>query len=139
MDVIHKALRIVTRDQKVWSDHLQSVALAYRSTANPAMGLSPFEIIHGRPMTLDVDWELIVENPANEKALTEIGTKLEILHQLAVDNCNDNAARRRKNVNADACLPTFKFGDRVLLADPTTKAHGCAKLRMKCRGPFLIV
>ena len=80
---------------------MQSVALAYRSTINLPSGLSPFEVIHGRPMTLDIDWGLMLEIPGNEKALTEIGTKLEILHQLAVDNCMDKAARRRSQTNAD--------------------------------------
>ena len=54
-DFIHKSLRIVTRDQTDWDQHLQAIALAYRSTVNLATGMSPFQIVFGRQMCLPID------------------------------------------------------------------------------------
>ena len=137
-DVIHKSLRILARDQTDWDRHLQAIALAYRLTTNLTTGMSPFFIVFGRQMWLPIDWGLWSESVDNQQAVTENGSKLKILHQLALDNCTEGAARRREQVNADAELPQFTVGQHVLLTNPVTKKGESPKLSQLWRGPFVI-
>ena len=46
-DTIHKSLRVLCKDQGDWSNHLQSVAYAYRASATTNLELSPAEVVFG--------------------------------------------------------------------------------------------
>jgi len=140
-DTIHKSLRILCKDQKDWSQHLQAIAMAYRATATTNTGLSPHQVIFGQPMPVALDWGLLVEDsttPSAEAYMADIRPKLQAFHAIAIENARDSAERHARGTNAKAVTPSFRTGDKVLLHDPSVKKGECAKLKRKYKGPYLI-
>jgi transposase InsO family protein len=139
-DTIHKSLRALSTQQDSWADNLQAVAMGYRASATSNLGLSPFEIIFGRPMTLEVDWGLLSEDSFSkpQEYAKEIAPKLEILHSIATRNAIDSAHYHRDRHNVDSTPPSYKVGDKVLLADSAIRRGESSKLKYKYTGPFII-
>src|SRR5664279_2491865 len=141
-DTLNKSLRILCASQTDWSSHLQAVAMAYRATATTNTGLSPHEVIFGRPMPLAIDWSLLAEEPtipSIEAYMEDIRPKLHILHQIAIENARDNAQLKARRVNETAVPPSFKCGDKVLLFNPVVKKGECVKLKRRYVGPYFII
>jgi O-acetyl-ADP-ribose deacetylase (regulator of RNase III) len=116
------------------------IAYSYRSTITVGRNLSPFEILFGRPMMLEVDWKLLSDSTATPPELVEeLKPKLRALQLVAMHNAQSNADRQRKHANEKSVEPTFKIGQKVLLYDPTTKVHEPAKLKVRYKGPYEIL
>jgi hypothetical protein len=138
---IHNALRLLCEKQKDWPTHLQAVALAYRASTTTNTGLSPHEVLFGRPMRLAIDWTLMAGDPtipSVQHYAREIGPKLEILHQIAMSNVQDSAASHSRRRNEAAEPPKYAAGDKVLLHDPRVKKGESHKLKRPYTGPFII-
>jgi O-acetyl-ADP-ribose deacetylase (regulator of RNase III) len=141
-DVIHKSLRTLVRDQKDWSRHLQAVAMAYRASATSSLGLSPYEIMFGRKMNLEIDWGLLAEEAqvSEPEAYAEIiKPKLEILNRIAMENAKESAEIQANKRNQKAIEPKIKPGDKVLLHDPVTRRGDSSKLRPLYKGPYFVI
>jgi hypothetical protein len=98
--------------------------MAFRASAITNIGISPFDVIFAKPMSLPIDWSLMQDDPTTQSGdayIEEIRPKLQILHRLAVEDARDSADSRRDKRNKDDVFPTFKTGDKVLLFDPTIK------------------
>ena len=78
-----------------------------------------------------------IKDGAKKKARPS-STKLDVLSYLAIQNSKESAAKQRDRANADAQLPKYQVGDKVLLFDPTTRKHQSAKLTIRYKGPYLI-
>jgi hypothetical protein len=138
---IHNALRLLCEKQKNWPTHLQAVALAYRASTATNTGLSPHEVLFGRPMRLAIDWTLMAGDPTTPSVqhyAREIVPKLEILHQIVMGNVRDSAARHSRRHNEAAEPPKYAAGDKVLLHDPRVKKGESHKLKRPYIGPFII-
>jgi transposase InsO family protein len=88
-DSLNKALRTLTTEQKNWSSHLQAIAMSHRVSATTNLQLSPFEVLYGRPMIMFCNASLLAENddsPSLTAYRKEVAPKLEILHDLAMQN-----------------------------------------------------
>ena len=140
-DSIHKSLRILCKQQADWSKHVQAVSMALRATPS-TLGLSPFEIMYGRQMNLEVDWSLMATDTAKINLATqaaEMRPKLAILHEIAMQNVKESAERHGKDYNKNSWEPPFKNGSKVLLYDPAVKRGQSSKLQIKWKGPFYVV
>jgi len=140
-DIIHKSLRLVCEDHRDWSKHLQSVAWAYRASATTNLILAPFEVVFGRKMEMAIDHsmgipEQVVGSP--EMYASEIGPKLKILHQVAVQNAIESGDRHRASVNKNATLPNLTVGSKILLYDSTTKTGESSKLKVRYSEPYTV-
>ena len=138
---IHDSLKIMCSEQADWTLHLQAVAMAYRASATTNTGLSPYEVIFGRPMKLAIDWSMAAiedTTPGAVQYAREIGPKLEVLHKIAMTNVEDSAARHRKLHNEAAKLPPYAVGDKVLLRDTRVRKGESAKMKKPYTGPFLV-
>ena len=122
-DTIRKSLRLLCDKHSDWSRHLQTVAMAYRCAATSNLLLSPYEVIFGRRMITPIEWNLMLEEPtvaSPEAYARDIRPRLEILHQIAVENARDSAIRHALAKNQGASPPTFKEADKVLLSNSVT-------------------
>jgi hypothetical protein len=140
-DVIHKSLRIICNNQAEWFKHLQSIAYSYRASAQTNVVLSPYEIVFGQRMALSIDVSMGAPEATYSNLdayYTEIGPKLEVLHQLAQQNASDSASRQRGRANQGAKLPRFKAGDKVLLYNPVTKTGVNPKLKVRY-APHIVI
>jgi hypothetical protein len=111
--------------------------MAYRATDNTATGLSPYMILYGRPFPLIIDRALMLDELVGtpEQYAADIRPKLQVLHQVAMENALDSAAHHAQRYNSTATPPTFKVNDRVLLFTPVTKKNESAKLTRRFVGP----
>jgi len=139
-DVLSKTLRALCESQSDWHRHLQRVAMAHRATENTATGLSPYEILHGRPFPLIIDRALMLDElvGTSEQYAADIRPKLQVLHQVAIENSLDSATHHAQRYNSTATPPTYKVNDRVLLFTPVTKRNESAKLTRRFIGPYQI-
>jgi hypothetical protein len=140
-ETIHKSLKILCEQQADWSKHLQAVAMYYRYAPTTNLGLSPFEIIYGRTMIQNLEWDLVANEPpvlGPQQYAYEIRPKLAVLHQIALANARDSAQRYRDRANQNATIPAYKVGDKVLLSNPAVRVGDSAKLTALFRGPFSI-
>jgi hypothetical protein len=115
--------------------------MAYRASAATNIGLSPDEVLFGRPMRLAIDWTLMAGDPSIpgvQEYAREIGPKLEILHQTAMNNAQDSAARHSRRHNEAADPPKYAAGDKVRLHDPRVKKGQSHKLKRPYTEPFII-
>ena len=139
-DSIHKSLRILCKDQSDWHKHLQAICMALRGTPS-TLGLSPFEIMYGRQMNLEIDWNLMAtdhEHQTLETHAAELRPKLALLHEIAMLNVKESAARHAIDYNRNSWEPSFQNGTKVLLYDPAVKKGKSSKLQIKWKGPFII-
>jgi hypothetical protein len=140
-DSINEALRILTTEQENWSSHLQAIAMSHRGSATTNLQLSPFEVLYGRPMVMFCDASLLTET-ADSPSLTayrkEVAPKLEILHEIAMQNAAESASRQRDKRNVGSIPPSYKVADKVLLHDTSTKIGDSAKLTKRWIGPFIV-
>jgi hypothetical protein len=105
--------------------------MAYRASETTNTGISPHEVMFRRPMRLATDWSLSAPGPVTPSAVQyarEIGPKLDVLHQIAMTNADDSAARHRRAHNEGAMPPPYAAGDKVLLRDTRVKKGETAKL-----------
>jgi hypothetical protein len=138
---IHDSLKIICNQQTDWALHLQAVAMAYRASATTNTGISPYEVMFGRPMRLAIDWSIStpeLTTPSAVQYAREIGPKLEVLHQIAMTNAESSAARHRQVRNEEAKPPPYAAGDKVLLRDTRVKKGETVKLKRPYTGPFII-
>jgi transposase InsO family protein len=123
-DTLHNALRTVCSKQADWPRHLQAIAMAYRAAATTNTGLSPYEVLFGKPMPLSIDWAVLAKEPLTASAehyAREVGPKLEALYQVAVENATRSAARHASRHDRNAIAPNYAVGDKVLLRDQQRK------------------
>ena len=64
--------------------------------------------------------------------------KLTVLHQLAIQNSQESAARQREIHDRTAEEPPFSVGSKILIFDHVTRKGQCAKLCIRWRGPYLV-
>jgi hypothetical protein len=103
----------------------------YRYAPTTNLALSPFEIIYGRTMVQNFDWNLVASEPpvlGPQQYAYEIRPNLEVLHQIALANARDSAQRHRDRVNQNATISMYKVGDKVLLPNPAIRVGDSAKL-----------
>jgi hypothetical protein len=138
---VNNALKILCKDQRHWSRHLQAIAMGLRCTASSVSALSPFEIQFGRKMPLAIDIALMNEPPripSVEYYVADIKPKLAILNEIAMQCSAENAARNREVKNQKAVTPTFKLGDKVLVTNEAVAPNQSKKLIKRFAGPFFI-
>jgi hypothetical protein len=132
--LINRSLRLLAIEQENWDESLPMIAYSYRSMITSGRNLSPYEIIHGRPMKLEIDWKLLNHSDSiPDEFASQIQPKLRALQLVAAENARANADRQRARINKDAVPPSFKVGQKVLLYDPTTKTHEFSKLKIITR------
>ena len=135
---IHKTLRVMCKEQKQWSEHLQAVAMNYRASATSNLdGYSPFEILHARPMAISFDRSLLATDPPGLPAhwIAELKPKLHILSEIAQSAVQQSARRAALRSDEKAKLPTFKVGDHKLLNNTKCRRGQSVKLQATFVGP----
>jgi hypothetical protein len=88
VDIIHKSLHTMFKQQTDWTKHLQAVAMTYRASATTNLHLSPHHVVFRRNMEMAIDESMTPEKTTNsaEAYYGEIRPKLATLYQIAQQN-----------------------------------------------------
>jgi len=129
----------VCEHRRDWSKHLQSVAWVYRASGTTNLILAPFEVVFGRQREMAIDHSMGIPEQSvgsPEKYASEIGPKLKILQQVAVQNAIESGDRYRASENKSATPLKLKIGRKIWLYDSTTKTGESSKLEVRCSEPY---
>ena len=88
-EILRSLRALCTKNHNTWSTLLPAVSAALRATYNTSLGMSPFELIHGRQMNLTIHQELIpdmLNDPNTSDYVTKMIPSLDILLKIASDN-----------------------------------------------------
>ena len=126
-----------------WDVYLPLVMMAYRSTVQETIGVSPNKMMFGREVNLPID--LIVGCPPDSETVSgslyvhDLQTKIQQAHQHARKHYKVAARRQKKNYDIKASGAAYSRGDFVWLFAPIKKKGLSSKLQRYWEGPYLIV
>jgi hypothetical protein len=115
--------------------------MSHSASATCSTGMSPYEVVFDQPMQLFIDHNLLSDKtdaPSSQAYIRDVAPKLTILHELAMQNATESAARHKEIRNKGAQPPSFKVGDQVLLHDPSNRIGQNPKHKRQWTGIFLI-
>jgi len=120
-----------------WDNWLDQAVFAYNTSVHESTGLSPYEMVFGRPARMPIEVELGVplQNPASQSDYTQSLRKAIQLANLVAQR-NLIAARERQSKRYDQGHPSwkpFEVGQTVWLARPKKWKFG-----KKWVGPYKI-
>jgi hypothetical protein len=75
--------------QQDWDEYLPLLMMAYRSSVHKSTGVSPCEMVFGRPINLPIDLVLgsprpVTETPPNKAEYSfQLANKLQTIHEFA--------------------------------------------------------
>ena len=126
---------------EVWSVHLQSFMMAYRSAVHESTGQSPFRLVFGKEMRMPVDMlyptlptPIVGHRDYVFQRLVESSTIFESVIQK-----NGWEMRRQKAIfDKKKHGPSYKEGDLVLLHSPVCSQGQTPKLKSFWSGPHCV-
>src|SRR5215469_6859654 len=128
-----------------WHKYLQHFAFSFRELPSLSRGLSPFQLVYGRPArgplaVLKDSWEQAPlpdekQLPATEKYLADLQMKLFDGRQIASECVEAMQERNEQAFNVSARDKEFEVGDLVVVLLPTSSN----KLVSRWMGPATVV
>ena len=139
---MNASLTMFVNQQKTdWSDYIDSILYAYRTSFCSATGYTPFELLFGRKATMppDIIYDLAQDQIYNEnKRGINVSKSMRTAYRFArrrqLRAATINKQRRDKN----RLQTLFKPGDMVWKFDRTHDTQGPAKLQYRFSGPHII-
>ena len=123
-----------------WTDKLHAALLAYNASVNRSTGLSPFEAVFHRPVTLPVDLVFPFQRPEGKSWSNHVETLRKQLSRLCEKICvTQKTGIMRDNARFQGrSQPTFQTGDLCYYHIPCVKQGLSKKLGVRWLGPFTV-
>jgi ribosomal protein L21E len=134
---IIQILRSYTDQNKnEWAKYLPYALFAIRSTENPAIGCTPFEMLYGRTPRLPGEQGLITQEPIHvNDYVRNVKIGLQQLHSDARKRLKD-AFEAHYNKPAQNNLKKFEQGDLVMVK---REHHALGKFENRWEGPYEVL
>ena len=125
-------LRCYVDTEDDWERYLPLVLYAYRTAQHSSTGVSPFQLMFGRPPQSAPIQQPTAFDPSNYSA--QLQTKLASLQDLVHTNITANAQQQKLCYDKHSHVRSFAPGDLVWLSVPTL-----GKLQPKWQGKWKII
>ena len=125
-------------DASHWTDKIQAATLAYNVAVNRVTGVSPYEAVFGKPMTLPIDLVFPFERPATKSwstHLADLQLKIPQLTRAICEHQRTCIARSNSNFQARS-RPALTVGDSVYYFMARVQRGLHRKLQSHWIGPF---
>jgi len=110
----------VSEDQANWDSWVPFATYVYDTTEHSATGLTPFELLFGRPSTLPSALKKPPELQYNyDDYASELKGRLQTVHQRAHKNLVESKDKSKEHYHKTAGPTKLQAGDKVLLFDET--------------------
>ena len=131
----------VDKNQKNWDDLIPLLMMAYRSTKHEATGVSPCEMLLGRPITLPVDIALgrvdpVMKHTYKSEYAYNLAQKLSNIHEFAREKLEKSSQNMLRDYNTKIHHNHYQTHDPVWLFIPKSVTKG--KFHNSWAGPYRI-
>jgi len=112
------SLKMVCAKQEDWAQNIAPVLFSYRANVAIPLGMSPFQALFGRQMTVGIDLVLLKEfdSAPNTQAFTaDLASKLQLTHEIILKNMHDSAQRSKVFYDRNIKTPEIAVCSKVLL------------------------
>jgi len=136
------SLKSVCERQEDWAQNIAPVLFAFRATVSIQLGISPFQALFGRQMTVGFDLALLkeLESASNIQAYAaDLASKIRLTHDVIQQNLTDRAVRSKEFYDKNAKEPQIAVGSKVLLFNDALKIGESPKFHDNWTGPYLVV
>jgi len=133
--------RMICPKQSDWPSFIGSILYSYRASVAVALGISPFEALFGKQMSIGIDLQLLQESenaPSISAHVTNLVSRLKLIHETVQQNMSDSGQRAKKFYDVDAETPQIMVGWKVLLHSSVLKPGQSAKFHKPWTGPYLV-
>ena len=92
------SLKLICDKQEDWAQNIAPVLFAFRTTVSIPLGISPFQALFGRQMTVGIDLTLLkeVESASNAQSYAaDLASKLRVTQEVIDKNMKDRAIRSK--------------------------------------------
>ena len=135
--------KYVGEHQYEWSNHLQLVMMAYRSSIHAVTKYSPFYLIYGHSMALPIDCMYETREsrvfPTPSDYLFNLKRELQKSHQLVREHFEAEQGRQKTYYDRGVYGPKYNVGDLVLVFFSTVKFGQTKKFTSFYHGPYRII
>ena len=115
---LHNLLSTLEPEQKrKWPEYIQTVVAYYNATPHPATGYAPFYLMFGRNARLPTDFLLGTLEDEPEDWVKDHKAHLELAHQKANENLQQDKERRKAHYDIKAKDWTIETGTKVYTID----------------------
>lgn len=123
-----------------WTDKIKSALLAYNSTVNRMTGMSPFEAVFHRPVTLPVDIIFPLKKPGHQSWSNHIETMKQNLSQQCENICKiQQTTIHRENARYQGrAKQPVQLGDLCYYFLPRLDSSTARKLASRWIGPWKV-
>ncbi len=128
-----------------WDECLPMVEMAMNSAKQSSTGMSPYQMVFGREMTLPVDTRLGTGLVSTNPAVGDLGTRLREVWDTARKQIEKSQQRQKRNADESRRKEEFKVGDQVMLSTEELRLIGSKELMRSVKflpkyiGPFRVI
>ena len=127
---------LVSGQRDDWDSWLDSMTLAYNTSKQESLGVSPYEVVFGRTprLPIELDLGITLSNPSTQSGyLHSIKSVFRDIREIAKENLAKEAEKRARLDQGTNTWQPFNEGQAVMLKRPKVWKFGT-----KWRGPYEI-
>jgi len=118
------------------------VLFAFRATVSIPLGISPFQALFGRQITVGFDLALLKEFESGSDVqayAADLTSKVRLTQEVIQQNMTDRAVRSKIFYDKNTKEPQITVGSKVLLFNDALKIGESPKFHNNWTGPYLVV
>ena len=133
----------VSTNKRDWDEHIPLLMLAYRAAVHESIGVSPAEMVFGRPISLPIDLllgrvEPEIQNTYETEYANNLSNKIAKIHNFARDKLQIQVDKMLRQYSSQIHLNRYEPGDAVWHSTPRNFIGGGSKLDRNWKGPFIV-
>jgi len=138
---ISTTLKLVCPNQTEWAKFIAPILYSYRASVVIPLGISPFEALVGKQMSMGIDLQLLQESenaPSTSVHVVDLISKLKLIQDIVQQNMTDSGQRVKQFYDVTTQTPQITVGSKVLLHSSVIKPGQSAKFHKPWDGPYLV-
>ena len=135
--------KYILKDQRNWDEVLPLILMAYRSSKQESINMTPCMMMLGREIDLPVD--LLYPPPPTENDLpsdeyvVRLQNHMKNVHELARSSLLEASMKQKRLYDSRISKHKYSVGDAVWLREYTKPRGLSRKLQLRWDGPFKII
>ena len=115
---ISTTLKLVCPSQTDWAKFIAPILYSYRASVATPLGISPFEALFGKQMSMRIDLQLLQQSenaPSTSAYVVDLVSKLQLIQDIVQQNMTDSGQRVKRFYDIATETPQITVESKVLL------------------------